>query len=72
MREAYCNEEHPFHDQWRKLEQSLLNVHVLTHTFKSEPTSLGIVLDNLEQVLWSYRGFKRTLPIGYRRHVDER
>lgn len=71
MREAYDNYEHPFRSEWEKLEQALLNVHVLTNTFKNEPTSLGIVLDNLEQVLWTYRGFKRSLPIGYRRRIDE-
>ena len=70
MREAYENYDHPLRPQWEKLEKSLLDIHVLTADFRHEPISLGIILDNLEQVLWKYRGFKRTLPLGYRRIED--
>ncbi len=70
MREAYQNYEHPLRPHFEKLEKALLDIHVLTADFGHEPTTLGIILDDLEQVLWKYRGFKRTLPIGYRRQVD--
>lgn len=70
MREAYENPNHPLRQKYERLEKALLDVHLLTYDFRSEPTSLGIILDNLEQVLWKHRGYKRTLPIGYRRHID--
>ena len=71
MRGAYENYDHPLRKEWEKLEKALLDAHVLTADFRHEPTSLGIVLDNLEQVLWKYRGHKRTLPVGYRRYADD-
>lgn len=66
-KEAIENINHPFRAQYLKVQDSILAIEMLLPTFKNEPSSLGAALDRLENIVIAFRGYKRTLPHGYKR-----
>ena len=66
-KEAIENINHPFRAQYQKVEESILNIETLLPTFKHEQSSLGAALDRLEHIIIAFRGYRRTLPYGYKR-----
>lgn len=66
------NPTHMLRAQWDKLMDAILTVDMLLISFRTNPESLAIVLDKLQQIGDQYIGWKKTLPIGYRRPGDPR